>query len=156
MVLSLKIKKDKKKETGDSRYIYQKELDKACFQHDMAYGDFKYLNRRTAADKILCDKAFNTKNPKYDGYQRGLASMVYKFFDKKASGGTFKNENISNKELAKELHKPIIRKFGKTKVHSPFVDNIWGADLTDMQLICKFNKGFRFLFCVIDIFSKYT
>ena len=72
------------KETGDSRHIYQNELDKACFQHDMAYGDFKILTRRTASDKILRDKAFNiAKNPKYDGYQRGHASVVYKFFDKK-------------------------------------------------------------------------
>ena len=75
-------KTKKKKETGDSRYIYQNELDKACFQHDMAYGDFKDLTRRTASDKILRDKAFNiAKNPKYDGYQRGLSSIVYKFFD---------------------------------------------------------------------------
>ena len=60
----------KLKETGDSRYIYQNELDKACFQHDMAYGDSKDLTRRTASDKILRDKAFNiAKNPKYDGYQ---------------------------------------------------------------------------------------
>ena len=72
------------KETGDSRYIYQNELDKVCFQHDMAYGDFKELNRRTTADKVLPDKAFDIgKNPKYDGYQSGLASMVYKFFDEK-------------------------------------------------------------------------
>ena len=70
------------KETGDPRYIYQSELDKVCFQHDMAYGDFKYSNRRTTADKVLRDKAFSiAKNPKYDGYQRGLASMFYKFFD---------------------------------------------------------------------------
>ena len=55
----------------------------------MAYGDLKYLNRRTAADKVLCNKAFNiAKNPKKDGYQRGLASTVYRFFDKKTSGGT--------------------------------------------------------------------
>ena len=65
------------KETDDSQCIYQNELDKACFQHDMAYG----LTRRTVSDKILHDKAFNiAKNPKYDGYQHGLASMVYKFF----------------------------------------------------------------------------
>ena len=70
------------KETEDSRYIYQNELDKACFQHDMTYGDFKELTRRTASDKILRDKTFNiAKNPKYDGYQGGLASMVSKFFD---------------------------------------------------------------------------
>ena len=71
------------KETRDTSYIYENELDKACFQHDMAYGDFKDLARRTASDKVLRDKAFNiAKNPKYDGYQRGLTSMVYKFFDK--------------------------------------------------------------------------
>ena len=69
------------KETGDTNYIYKNELDKPCFQHDMAYGDFKDLARRTASDKVLRDKAFNiAKNLKYDGYQRGLASMVYKFF----------------------------------------------------------------------------
>ena len=71
------------KETGDTSYIYKNELDKACFQHDMAYGDFKDLERRTASDKVLRNKAFNiAKNPKCDRYQRGLASMVYKFFDK--------------------------------------------------------------------------
>ena len=76
----------KVRETGDSQYIYQNELDKACFQHVMAFGDFKYLTRRTASDKILCDKGFNiAKNAKYDGYQCGLASMIYKFFDKKTS-----------------------------------------------------------------------
>ena len=65
------------KETGNSRYIYQNELDKACFQHDMAYGDFKNLPRRTASDKVLCEKTFNiAKNPKYYGYQRGLASSL--------------------------------------------------------------------------------
>ena len=66
------------------------------------------------------------------------------------------NEIISNKELAEELHKPIIRKFDNRKVHSPFTDNIWGADLADLQLISEFNKGFRFLLCVIDIYSKYA
>ena len=92
------------KETGDTNYIYKNELDKACFQHDMAYGDFKDLTRRTASDKILHDKAFNiAKNPKYDGYQGGLASMVYKFFDKKTSDGTFKNEIISNKKLSRRI-----------------------------------------------------
>ena len=64
--------------------------------------------------------------------------------DKSISGGTFKNEIISNKELAEELHKPIMWKFKKRKVHSSFIDNIWGADLADIQLISKFNKGFRF------------
>ena len=72
------------KETGDSQYIYQNELDKACFQHDMAYGDFKDLTRKTADDKIFCDNTFNiANNQKYDGYEHRLASVVYKFFDKK-------------------------------------------------------------------------
>ena len=88
---------EKFKETGDSRYIYRNELDKACFQHDMAYGDFKGLAKRTAADKVLRDKTFNIINkPKYDGYQRGLASMVHKFLDKKTAGSgiksTYQNE----------------------------------------------------------------
>ena len=75
------------KQTGDSRYFYKNELDKTCFQHDMAYGDFKDFKKRTAADKVLRDKAFNiTKNPKYDGYQRELVSMVYKCFNKKTKG----------------------------------------------------------------------
>ena len=81
--------------------------------------------------------------------KKGLASMVFKFFNKKQSVP-------QNKQLAEELHKPIIRKFKKRKVYSAFKDNIWGADLADMQLISKFNKGFRFLLCAIDIFSKYT
>ena len=80
------------KETGDSQYIYQNELDKASFQHDMAYGDFKDLTKITASDKILRDEAYSiAKNPKYDGYQRGLASMVYRVFDKKSSGTGIKN-----------------------------------------------------------------
>ena len=82
--------------------------------------------------------------------------MVYEFFDKKTSGKTVKNEIISNKELAAELHKPIIRKFERRKVLSPIIDKFWGADLADMQLISKFNKGFLFLLCVIDIFCKYA
>ena len=82
--------------------------------------------------------------------------MVYEFFDKKTSGSGIKNENISNKQLAEELHKQVIRKFNKRKAQSPFIDNIWGADLADMQLITKCNKGFKFSLSVIDIYSKYT
>ena len=96
------------KETGDSQF--QNELDKVCFQHNMAYGYFKNLSRRTASDTILRDKAFNiAKNPKYDGYQCRLASMVYNFFDKETSSGFVKNKNMLNQESAKELHKPIIK-----------------------------------------------
>ena len=144
------------KETGDTSYIYKNELDKACFQHNMAYGDFKDLAKRTAADKVLTDKAFKiASDQKYDRYQRGLASMVYKFFDKKSQGkGLAKNKE--NVQLAKELHKLIIKTFNKRKMYSSFKDNIWSVDLADMQLLSKFNKGFTFLLCVIDIFSKYA
>ena len=101
-------------------------MDKACFQHDMAYGDFKDLKRRKQSDKVLKDKAFAiASNPKYDGYQKGLASMVWKFFDKKSKGASIKNEIKENQQLANELHKPIIRKFKKIKVYSSFKDNIW-------------------------------
>ena len=86
------------KETGDTSYIYKNELDKACFQHNMAYGDFKDSKRRTTSDKILRDKAFNiAKIPKYDGYQRGVAYMVYKFFNKKSASLT--NKSISGSSI---------------------------------------------------------
>ena len=82
----------------------------------MAYVDFKYFTRRTASDKVLRYKAFNiAKNRKYEWYQHGLAWMVYKSFDKKASGGAIKNQHMSNEELAKKFRKPIIRKFEKKK-----------------------------------------
>ena len=143
------------KETGDTNYIYKNELDKTCFQHDMAYGDFKDLERRTASDKVLRDKAFNiAKNPKYEGYQRGLASMVYKCFDKKSKGGGVNIEVKHNEQLAQKLHKPIIRNFKKRTVYSGSKDNIWEAYLAAVQLISKFNKGFRFSLCVIDIFRN--
>ena len=132
------------KETGDTNYIYKNEFDKACFQHDTAYGDFKDLARRTTSDKVSRDKA-------------GLASMVYKFFDKKSAGSSVANNEIKqNMQLAEELHKPVIRNFRKRKIYSEFKDNIWDADLADMQLISKLNKRFRFLLCVFRTFSKYA
>ena len=116
----------------------------------MAYGDFKDLAGRTASDNILRNKAFNiAKSPNDDRYQRGLASMVYKFFDKKSASGSsittlannsaFNNEieqnrlllELATQQLTEELHKPIIRKLKKT-VYSAFKNNIWGADLADM------------------------
>ena len=125
------------KETGDTNYIYKNELDKACFTHDAAYSDSKDLTKRIVTDKILKNKAFDiAKDPKYDGYQRGLASMVYKFFDSKVSGsGAILIPE--NEQLANELHKPIIKKFEKRRVYSTFKDNIWGADLADVQLLSK-------------------
>ena len=101
------------KETGDTNYIYKNELDKACFTHEAAYSDSKYLTKRTAADKILRNREFNiAKDPKYDGYQRGLPSMVYKFLDKKSAGSGAMHVNTKhtpqNQQLADEVHKPII------------------------------------------------
>ena len=140
-------------QNGNTDFIYRDELDKACFQHDMAYGKFKDLIERTQSHKVLKDKAFKiASNPKYDGYQRGLASMVYKFFDKKSSGSGIANE--PNYQLANELHKPIIRKFKKRKVYSSFRDNIWGVDLADMQSLSRYNKGIKYLLCAVDLFSK--
>ena len=114
----LKINKEFKfNETVETLYIYRNELDKACFQYDIAYGHFKDLAGRTASDKVWRDEAFNfAKNPKYHGYPRGLASRVYKFLDKKsasltdisAKGGGANNEIKQNEQLPKELHKAII------------------------------------------------
>ena len=102
-------------QTGNTDFVFKNELDKACFQHDMAHGKSKDVVKRTQSDKVLKYKVFKiASNPKYDGYQRGLASMVYNFFDKKSKGsGIFANE--PNYQLANELHKPFIRKFKKKK-----------------------------------------
>ena len=132
---------------------------------------------RTKSDKVLRDKAYNiASNPEYDGYQRGLASTMYKFFDKKSTGaptaepsalarsslkrtggGLKKLKNTtkpSSSILADELHKPITRKFNKIKVYSQFKSNTWGVDLVDMQSLSRKNKGIKYLLCAIDLFSK--
>ena len=149
------------KRTGDTRYIYRNELYKACFQHDSAHADHKDLINRTKSDKVLRDKAYDiASNPEYDGYQRGLASMVYKFFDKKSTGSGFKKLKNTTKSnsliLADEIHKPIIRNFNKRKLYSQFKDNIRGVDLADMQSLSRKNKGIKYLLCAIDLFSKYA
>ena len=142
----------KSKETVvNLQYIYQNELDKACFQHDMAYGDFKDLTGRTASDKILRHKAFSVaKNSKYDGYENGLASMVSNcLYKKSAFGGAVKNEIMINQELAEQLYNPMEnhRNLKKRKVYSSFIDKVWGTDLADMQLISQFNHRFYFTIC---------
>ena len=120
----------------------------------MVYCKSKDLARRTKSDNVLRDKAFKiASDPKYDGYQRGLASMVYQFFDKKSSGSGITNE--PNYNLANELHKPIIRKFKKSKVYSSFRDNIWGVALADMQSLSKYDRGISIycvqLICIVDM-----
>ena len=114
-------------QAGNTDRIHKNDLDKACFHHNVDYGKYKDLTKRTASDRVLRDKAFEIEsNPKYDGYERGLASMVYKFFDKKSKGRGIE-----------------------------FMPNQLLADLADIQLINKYNKGIRYLLCVIDLFSKY-
>ena len=125
------------KRTGDTRIFYRNELDKACFKHDAAYTKYKDVTNRLISDRKLKNSAYDiASNPKYDGYQRGLASMVYKFFgskvaplDKKTMSGKGKAKHTAkpsslerikevNKILAEELHKPVIKKFTKRKVYS--------------------------------------
>ena len=135
------------KRTGDTRLLYRNKLDKACFKHDVAYAKYKDVENRLISDQKLRNSAYDiASNPKCDGYQRGLASMVYKFFDSKVAPldkktmlgkGNAKHSSLerteNNKILAEELHKPVIKKFNKRKVYSQFRDNIWGVDLADMQ-----------------------
>ena len=124
------------KQTGDTRYIYRNELDKTCFQYDSAYADHKDLINRTKSDKVLRDKAYDiASNPEYDSYQRGLASIVYKFFDKKSMGSHFVKD--SSLILADELYKPVIKNFNKRKLYSQFKDKIWGVNLANMQSFSK-------------------
>ena len=108
-----KEKIQKFKKSGGTNYIYKNKLDEVCFQHDMAYGDFTDLGRRTTSDKFLRDNAFNiAKNPEYDEYKRGLTSIVYKYSDKKSKRSGITNIEVNpGEQSAKELHKPIIRKF---------------------------------------------
>ena len=133
-------------------HIAKNKLDAACFQHDSAYNNYKDSVNRKQSDIVLKNKALKiATDPKVNGYQRGLAAMVYKFFNERTKGS-----GIENKQLAEELHKPIIRNFKRRKVYYTFKDNIWGVYLADMSLISKFNKGIKYLLCIIDLFSRYT
>ena len=102
----------------------------------MAYGDFKDLKKRTFSDNVLKDKAFNiAKNPKYGGYQRGVASMVYKFFDRKSTGSGVANDDIKqNIQLAKELHKAIIENLKKKQ----FIRDLKLTFVVQVWLICNY------------------
>ena len=117
----------------------------------MASRNFKDLPRSTAAVNVLCDKAFNIdKNPKYEAYQRRLASAFW------LDWVVLPIIITQKKESADELHKPIIRELKNEKKYSTFINNIWDADLADMQLLSKFNEGIHFLLCVFVIYSKYA
>ena len=129
-------------QTWNAESIFKNELDKACFQHDMANAKSKDLIKRTQSGKVLRDKAFKVASgPKFDGYQRRLTCMVYKLFNKKYS--------------ANEIHKQIIKKFKRRKVYLSFRNNIWGVDLTDIQSLSKHYKEIKYLLCKINFVSKY-
>ena len=149
-------------QAGNTDFIYWSELDKVFYQYDMAYDKSKNLAKRTQSDEVLRDKAFKfASDQEYDGYQRGLASIVYKFFDKTSSGigiaTSLANKTATepNYKLANELYQQIIRKFKRLKVYSSFRDNIWGVDLADMQSLSKYNKGIKHycvqLICLVNI-----
>ena len=121
--------------TGNLKHFYRNELDKLFFAHNTAYSDNKDLDKRTMSDKIL-----KNWNCNYDGYQRALASMVYKFSDKTTGSG-----KSVNKQLAEELSKPIINKFKRRKVYGRFKDNIWAADLAEMGSLSSKNKNVNYL-----------
>ena len=110
-------------QTGNTNYIFRNDLDKAGFPHDMAYGKYKDWTKRTESGKALGDKTCKiASNPKYDGYERGLISIFYKFFDKNSKGSGI--ESMSNQQLTDELYKSIIRKFERRKVYS-FLNTIF-------------------------------
>ena len=141
------------RETGNLKHLYRNELEKSCFAHDAAYSESKDLAKKTLSDKVLKDRAHEiARNWKYDGYQRASASMFYKFFDKKTGSGV-----SVNKQLAEELHKPVIKKkIKRRKVYARFKDNIWAIYLAEMGSLSSKNKIVKYLLYVIDVFNKYA
>ena len=111
--------------TRNIDFIYKNDLAKACFQHEMSYGKSKYLAKRTQPDKVSRDKYLEiASNPDYDGYQRGLASVVYKFSDRTSAGSDDAIKSVANYQLVNELHRCIIRTFKRRKLYSLFKDSM--------------------------------
>ena len=141
------------------KYLYRNKLDKACFAHDAAYSESKNLAKRTISDKIFKNRAYEiARNRGYDGYQRALASMVFKFFDQITGSGAIAKSKAwasVNEQLAEEIHKPVTKKFKRRKIYVRFNDNIWAADLAEMESLSPKNKNVKYLSCVIDVFTKY-
>ena len=149
-------------QAGNTDYIYKNDLGKACFQHDMAYGKYKDLVKRTQSGKGLRDKAFKiASNPNYDEYKKDQLQWFTFFLDKKTADSgvaTLPNKSMSNQlqlankympnklQLSSQLTKPVIRELKRSRVYSSFKDNIWGVDSADMQLTRKYNKGIYQIF----------
>ena len=135
---------------GKLNHIFKNNLDKACFQHDMAYNKFKDLEKRTQSDVVLKNKSFKiAADRSKNGYERALAGMVFRFFDKKSNGSGLKNQ-----QLADELHKSILKKFKRRNMYSSYLGNIWGVDLADFHALSKYNKGIKYLLRVIHSFKR--
>ena len=140
------------RETGNLKRLCRSESHKACYLHNAAYSDSKDMAKGTISDKIRKDRHFQIDmNRNYDGYQRALASMVYKFFDKKTGLRVSVNEH-----LAEELHKPVIKKFKRRKVYARFKGNIWAANVAERESLSSKNKNFKYLLYVINVFTKYA
>ena len=148
------------RETSHLKHLYRNWLDKACFANDAAYCESKNLAKRTISDKILKDRAYEiAKNCGYDGYERALASMVYKSFDKTTGSGVIATSKAGvsvNGKLAEELDKPVIEKFIRWKIYARFKNNVWAADLGEIGSLSSKNKNVKYLLCVIDVFFKYA
>ena len=142
----------KLRKTGNLKHLYRNELDKACFAHDAAYSDSKDLAKRTVSDNILKYRVYKiARNRNYQGYQTALPSRVYRLFDKKTGSGISVNE-----QLAEELHKSVIKKLKRRKVYARFKDNIWAADLAEMESLPSKNKNVKYLLSAINALSKYA
>ena len=126
-------------QTGNTDFIYRDELDKACFQHDMAYRKSKEIEKRTQSDKVLRDKAFKiASDPNMLVIKEDQLQWFTSYLIKKSSGSGVATE-------PNELHRQIIRKIERQNVYSSFRDNIWGVDLADIQSLRKYNQGTKFL-----------
>ena len=148
------------KESGNLKHLYGNELGKSYFAHDAAYSESKDLAKRTIAGTISKNRSYEiARNHGHDVYQMVLAKLVYKFFDKKTrSGGiaTSKAGVSVNQQIAEDLHKPEAKKIKKRKVYARFKDNIWAADLAEMESLSSKNKNVNYLLCFIGIFTKYA
>ena len=155
---------EKFRETGNLKILYRKESDKAGLALDTSYLDSKDLSKNYIyiyiyiylSDKIFKDRDYEiTGSRGYDGYQRGLASLCYKFVDQKnGSRGwvTSKDGIYLNEQLDKDLHKPVTKKFKRRKVYARFKDNIWAEDLAEIESLSSLKKNVKYSLCVIEVF----
>ena len=141
-------------------HIYKNRLDKTCFAPDAAYSDKNDSGNRTVSDKVLRDRAYEiATNSICDGYERGLASMAYKFLTRRQGLGaitTSKAKARVNEKPAQILYTPVIKKFKRRKDYAKSKDNVWAADLVEMGSQSSFYHGVKYLLCVIDVFTKHA